>query len=130
VIVGVGIDVCDVDRMRRALERSTGARFVARVFTPGEQAYCEQRRRGRVRSYAARFAAKEAALKALGTGWADGIAWRDVEVVRGESGPPALQLHGRAAAIAAERGITRWLLALSHSDLSAVASVIAERDGT
>jgi len=126
VVLGVGVDVCDIARIRRALERPTGARFKARVFTPAEQAYCEQRRRGRFASYAARFAAKEAAMKALGTGWADGIRWQDVEVVRLPNGPPSLVLHGRAAAIARRLGIRRWLLALSHGDSSAVASVIAE----
>jgi len=128
VIVGVGIDVCDLDRMKRALARPTGTRFAERVFTAAERAYCEARKRGRVASYAARFAAKEAALKALGTGWSDGIAWHDVEVVRGESGPPTLALHGRAAEVARERGVGRLLVALSHGDVSAVASVIAESD--
>jgi holo-[acyl-carrier protein] synthase len=128
VVVGLGIDVCDIDRMRRALERSTGERFIARVFTAAERTYCDRRHRGRIASYAARFAAKEAALKALGTGWSDGITWQDVEVVRPEEGPPILLLHGRAATIARKRGITRWLVAMSHSDLSAVASVVAERD--
>jgi len=94
VVVGLGVDVCDIARIRRALERPTGERFKARIFTPGERAYCEQRRRGRFASYAARFAAKEAAMKALGTGWADGIRWQDVEVVRPPNGPPALVLHG------------------------------------
>ena len=129
MVVGVGVDVCDIARIRRALERPTGERFKARIFTPAEQAYCEQRRRGRFASYAARFAAKEAAMKALGTGWADGISWRDVEVVRPSSGPPALVLHGRAAAIARQLGIRRWLVALSHGEASAVASVIAEDRG-
>jgi len=130
VVVGLGVDVCDIARIRRALERPTGERFKARIFTPGERAYCEQRRRGRFASYAVRFAAKEAAMKALGTGWADGIRWQDVEVVRPPNGPPALVLHGRAAAIARRRGIRRWLLALSHGDASAVASVIAEDTAT
>src|SRR3989442_4761254 len=104
VVMGVGVDVCDIVRIRRALERPTGERFKARVFTPAEQAYCEQRRRGRFASYAARFAAKEAAMKALGTGWADGIRWRDVEVVRPPNGPPSLVLHGRAPVIPRRRG--------------------------
>jgi holo-[acyl-carrier protein] synthase len=126
VIVGVGIDVCDVARIRRALEGKTGARFRDRVFTPGEQAYCEARRRGRYTSFAARFAAKEAAMKALGTGWADGVGWRDFEVVRATGEPPRLVLHGRAAAIARRRGMVRWLLALTHTADTAVASVVAE----
>src|SRR5438094_771006 len=82
MIVGLGVDVCDVARIRRALEGRAGGRFQARVFTAAEQAYCEARRRGRFASYAARFAAKEAAMKALGTGWAEGVGWRDFEVVR------------------------------------------------
>jgi holo-[acyl-carrier protein] synthase len=128
VIVGVGLDVCDVDRIRRALEAPTGARFRARVFTDEEQAYCEARRRGRFASYAARFAAKEAAMKALGTGWARGVAWRDFEVVRTTGDAPRLVVHGRAATIARRAGIGRWLLALTHTDASAVASVIADGD--
>src|SRR5262245_62199815 len=99
MILGVGVDVCDVDRIRRALEARTGARFRARVFTAGEQAYCEARRRGRFESYAARFAAKEAAMKALGTGWAQGVGWHDVEVVRRQGEAPTLVLHGQAAVI-------------------------------
>jgi holo-[acyl-carrier protein] synthase len=129
MILGVGLDVCDVARIRRALEGPTGARLRARVFTSGEQAYCEARRRGRFGSYAARFAAKEAAMKALGTGWAQGVAWRDFEVVRAAGEAPRLVVHGRAAAIARRRGIGRWLLALTHTAESAVASVIAEDDG-
>src|SRR5262249_17927946 len=114
VIVGVGLDICEVDRIRRALESPTGTRFRTRVFTEEEQAYCEARRRGRFASYAARFAAKEAAMKALGTGWARGVAWRDFEVVRVSDDAPRLVVHGRAATIARRAGIGRWLLALTH----------------
>jgi holo-[acyl-carrier protein] synthase len=126
MILGLGIDVCDVARLRRALTAPSGARFRARVFTAGEQAYCEARGRGRFASYAARFAAKEAAMKALGTGWGNGIGWRDFEVVRRGDGCPTLVLHGRAAALARRRGMERWLLALSHDGGAAVASVVAE----
>ena len=126
MIVGLGLDVCDVARIRRALEGRAGARFQARVFTAAEQAYCEARRRGRFASYAARFAAKEAAMKALGTGWAQGVGWRDFEVVRARGAPPRLVLHGRAAALARRRGMARWLLALTHTDESALASVVVE----
>src|SRR5439155_722436 len=88
VIVAIGVDVCDVARIRRALEGPTGARFRARVFTAAEQAYCEARGRARFASYAARFAAKEAAMKALGTGWSAGVSWQDFEVVRADGEPP------------------------------------------
>ena len=126
MVLGVGVDVCDIARIRRALERPTGARFKARVFTPAEQAYCEQRRRGRFASYAARFAAKEAAMKALGTGWSAGVSWQDFEVVRAEGEPPRLVLHGRAAELAHQRRMVRWLVALSHERTGAVASVVVE----
>jgi holo-[acyl-carrier protein] synthase len=126
VIVGLGVDLCDVERIRRALDGPTGARFRERVFTPAEQEYCEARQRGRFASYAARFAAKEAAMKALGTGWSGGVAWRDFEVLPAADGPPRLVLHGEAAKVAARRGVTRFLVALSHTDAGAVASVIAE----
>jgi holo-[acyl-carrier protein] synthase len=129
VIRGLGLDVCDVDRIRRALERATGARFVARVFTPAEQRYCEARGRGRFASYAARFAAKEAGMKALGTGWARGVGWRDFEVVRRPGAAPALVLHGRAAALARQAGLARWHLALTHTAASAAATVVVEDGG-
>ena len=126
MILGLGVDVCEVARVRRALEAPSGARFRARVFTPAEQAYCEARRRGRFASYAARFAAKEAGMKALGTGWAQGVGWQDFEVVRRAGAPPALVLHGEAAALARRRGMARWHLALSHTALGAVATVVVE----
>ena len=126
MILGLGVDVCDVGRIRRALEGAAGARFRDRVFTPAEQAYCEARNRGRFASYAARFAAKEAAMKALGTGWGSGVAWRDFEIVRGTDGPPELRLHGVAATLARQRGMVRWLLAMSHVADGAIASVVVE----
>lgn len=126
-VAGIGIDICEVARMKRALEAPTGARFRDRVFTESEQAYCEKRRRGRFESYAARFAAKEAAMKVLGSGWGQGVGWRDIEVVREETGPPLLRLHGEAAALARKQKMARWLVTLSHSDSSAIAWVLAER---
>lgn len=126
MILGIGVDVCEVERIRRALERPTGTRFRARVFTAGECRYCEARGRGRFASYAARFAAKEAGMKALGTGWARGITWHDFEVRRQPGAAPALALHGRAALLARRRGMTRWHLALSHTALGAVATVVVE----
>ena len=129
MIVGIGIDLCEVARMRRALKGPAGARFGARVFTAAERAYCEGRRATRFESYAARFAAKEAAMKALGTGWARGVRWRDVEVVGARGAAPRLALHGRAAKLARGRGCTRWHVSLSHTAATAVAWVIAEAEG-
>ena len=126
MILGIGIDVCDVARVRRALTAASGGRFRDRVFTAVEQEYCEARRHGRFASYAARFAAKEAAMKALGTGWANGIGWRDFEVVHDADGRPSLALHGKASALANRRGMRRWLLALSHDGGAAIASVVVE----
>ena len=96
MILGFGVDVCEIARIRRALEGPAGDRFLARVFTEGERAYCEARRKTRFASYAARFAAKEAAMKALGTGWGQGVGWREFE-----EGFPA-----RVAGIAIERSQT------------------------
>lgn len=127
MIAGAGVDLCEVARIARAIDGRTGAAFRQRVFTDGERAYCEQRRgAARDQSYAARFAAKEAALKALGTGWGQGLGWHDVEVERAGDGAPTLRLHGPAAALAAERGIVRWHLSLSHTAALAIAWVIAE----
>ena len=127
MIVGIGVDACEIARMEKALDGPTGARFRERVFTDGEQAYCEGRRRGRLESYAARFAAKEAAMKALGTGWAQGVSWHDLEVASVEQERPRLRVQGRAAALAQDAGIARWHLSLSHTTTTAIAWVIAER---
>ena len=127
MIVGIGVDLCEIARMEKALDGPTGARFRERVFTHGEQAYCEGRRRGRLESYAARFAAKEAAMKALGTGWAQGVSWHDLEVASVDQEPPRLRVHRRAATLAQDAGIARWHLSLSHTATTAIAWVIAER---
>jgi holo-[acyl-carrier protein] synthase len=128
-IVGTGVDVAEVARLQAALEDpQTGARFKARVFTPGEQRYCERRGVARYQSYAARFAAKEAVMKALGHGWGRHVGWLDVEVVREPDGRPTVQLHGKAAATAAAAGITRLHLAITHTRDIAVAQIVAERD--
>ncbi len=126
-IVGTGIDVAEVGRMQAALEApGTGARFKARVFTLGEQRYCDARGLGRYQSYAARFAAKEATMKALGLGWGRRIGWLDIEVVRGEDGRPTVRLHGKGEVAAAAVGAARLHLALSHTRDVAVAQVVAE----
>ncbi len=127
MIIGTGIDLIEVERVRQALERAkTGARFRARVFTPAEIAYCESRGRVRYQSYAGRFAAKEAAMKALGTGWNRHVGWRDIEVLRTRGRPPTIKLWGKAAEFAARRGVAGFQLSISHSAQHAIAHVIAE----
>lgn len=126
MVRAIGLDVCEIARLARALDGPAGTRFLARVFTDEEQAYCDGRGAARVASYAARFAAKEAVAKALGTGIGAALAWRDVEVLRALDAPPTLRLSPRAEALAAGRGIVRWHLALSHAGGVAVAMVVAE----
>ncbi len=120
-ILGVGVDLCEVDRMRRAVARTPG--FVERVFTARERDYCLARRDPSER-FAARFAAKEAVLKAMGVG-VGACALREIEVVRADSGQPGLVLHGGAAELAADRGVAAWHLSLSHSATMAEALVVA-----
>jgi len=124
VIVGLGIDIAEVSRIREAIERR-GRALVKRVFTPAEIAYCESHRDPYER-FAARFAAKEAGMKALGTGWRHGVRWVDLEVVRLASGKPILELHGEAHEIAARLGVTNISLTLAHSGNTALAQVIFE----
>jgi len=121
MILGIGVDISEVSRIRAAVEHPrTGERFRARVFTEDEIAYCARRRNGH-ESFAARFAAKEAMMKALGRAY----GWREIEVVRGK-GAPSIRLHGRAAARAAAIGIRHIHLSLSHTAELAIAYVIAE----
>jgi holo-[acyl-carrier protein] synthase len=126
-IVGTGVDLVEVTRVRAAIEHpQSGARFLARVFTDAERAYAEGRGEGRFESYAARFAAKEATMKALGVGWGADATWLDIEVVRPATGRPAIVLSGRAATTATAAGIVRLHLALTHTATLALAHVIAE----
>jgi holo-[acyl-carrier protein] synthase len=124
VIVGTGVDLCEVPRLKQAIERH-GERFTSRVFTAAEVTYAESKA-NRYERYAARFAAKEAAMKALGTGWRRGIAWRDFEVSNQASGRPALSFHGKAAEIARKRGVRNISLSLTHTAEQAMAMVILE----
>ena len=124
MIVGVGIDLCAVVRIAELDERY-GERFLRRVFTEAELARCRNPRR-RHECLAGRFAAKEAALKALGTGLSRGIAWHDVELVGGESQRPSIAWHRRAAAIFAERGAVRSSVSVTHDAGMAAAVVILE----
>jgi len=124
MIVGTGIDITEVQRIREAIERY-GERFLKRVFTEGEIQYCESKA-NRVERYAARFAAKEAGMKAIGTGWNHGVRWRDIEVARKPGGRPTLMLHGKAAEFAAKLGATNIALSLTHTQEEAMAQVILE----
>ena len=123
-IIGSGIDATEIARISAAIERY-GERFVQRVFTEGEIAYC-RRRRDAASSFAARFAAKEAAMKALGTGHSLGVFWRGIEVFR-RGGPPQLRFHGGAAARFAFLGATGSVLTLTHSRELAIAHVLLLR---
>jgi len=125
MIVGTGIDIAEVPRIREAIERH-GERFLKRIFTEGEIQYCESKA-NRVERYAARFAAKEAGMKAIGTGWNHGVRWRDLEVARKPGGRPTLVLHGKAAEFAAKLGATNIALSLTHTAEQAFAQVILEK---
>lgn len=125
MIAGIGVDIVEVSRVAQALERQ-GDRFAARVFTPGEIAECWPSEQQRCRRLAARFAAKEAALKALGIGLR-GVSWQEIEVVKDSLGKPSLRLTGRLAEIAAAQGVTAMHLSLSHCKEYALAQVVAER---
>ena len=124
MILGTGIDITEVPRVAESISRF-GDRFLHRIYTDGEIRYCESKA-NRVERYAARFAAKEAAMKALGTGWSRGIRWRDIEVYRQPGRRPTIRLHGRAAEFAANMGVKNVSLSLSHTAEQAIASVILE----
>ena len=124
MIVGSGVDLCEVDRIREAIERH-GDRFKKRVFTDREIAYAESKANVFER-YAARFAAKEAGMKALGTGWRGGLGWRDLEVTNQRSGRPTLAFHGVAAQIAEKLGVRNIALSMTHTSEQAMAMVILE----
>ena len=124
MIVGTGVDITEVPRIAAAIERF-GDRFLHRIFTDAEIRYCESKQ-NRVERYAARFAAKEAALKAIGTGWRRGVSWREVEVTREPSGRPTMAFHGVAGEFAARLGVKRSHVSLSHTVEHAIAQVILE----
>jgi holo-[acyl-carrier protein] synthase len=124
MIVGTGVDLAEVDRIRRSIERY-GDRFVERVYTAGEIAYVEKKA-NKYERYAARFAAKEAGMKAIGTGWKRGVTWHDFEVANLPSGRPTLRLHGVAAEVAAKLGVTNIALSLTHTAQFGMAHVILE----
>jgi holo-[acyl-carrier protein] synthase len=124
MIVGLGLDIAEVDRIEAAIRRH-GAPFLERLYTPNEVAYCESHK-DKFERYAARFAAKEAAMKALGTGWSRGVRWRDIEVAREPSGKPTIRLEGVAQQIAQRMGVKSISLSITHSGNLALAHVIFE----
>jgi holo-[acyl-carrier protein] synthase len=125
VIVGTGIDLCDIARIRRAVDSAHGERLIERVFTAREIAYARKKASPYER-FAARFAAKEAGMKALGTGWRNGVTWHDLEVTNLPSGRPTLTLHGRAAEIAEKLRVRNIALSITHTAEQAMAMVIFE----
>lgn len=124
VIIGTGIDICEISRMEALLARR-GEKAHERLFTAGEVRYCTAKARPG-QSFAARFAAKEAVMKLLGTGWSNGVRWRDIEVKRGRGGPPAIELHGEAARLAQRLNIGKIHLSITHSGDIALVHVIGE----
>jgi holo-[acyl-carrier protein] synthase len=124
VIIGLGVDIAEVPRIRATIERR-GELFLRRVFTANEIEYCE-RFKNKFERYAGRFAAKEAAMKALGTGWRGGVRWVDLEVVREQSGRPTMALAGEAAKIATRLGVKHISLSITHTESEALAQVIFE----
>jgi len=124
MIVGTGVDLAEVPRIRASIERF-GARFIERIYTPAEIAYVE-RKANRWERYAARFAAKEAGMKAIGTGWRHGVTWQDFEVANLPSGKPTLRLHGVAARVAEKLGVRNVSLSITHTAELGMAHVILE----
>jgi holo-[acyl-carrier protein] synthase len=125
VIVSIGIDIIEVARIREVLLRTP--RFAERVFTPSERAYCDSRGAVSAQHYAARFAAKEAALKAFQTGWRGGISWQDVEISARETGAPFLIFYGPVHLLFEKSGATAAHLSLSHTTEHAIAQVVLEK---
>ena len=126
MIVGIGVDLCEVDRIEAAIARH-GERFLTRIYTESERAYCESKQ-NRMERFAGRFAAKEAAMKAIGTGWRRGVAWRDFEVIRTPSGQPVISFHGVAQKIADELGVGKAFVSITHIKSMAMAQVMLESE--
>ena len=124
MIVGLGVDIAEIDRIEAAIARH-GRHFIERIFTPDEITYCESYR-ARFERYAGRFAAKEATMKALGTGWRQGVRWVDIEVVRPRGSRPSIVLHGAAKEHAERLGVKNISLSITHSGNTALAQVIFE----
>jgi len=125
-IIGLGTDITETERIGRMIERH-GEHFLNRVYTDEEVRYCRDRKQF-IQHYAGRWAAKEAVMKTLGTGWAKGVGWRDIEVVSQKSGAPLIAIHGGAKIVADELGITQILITISHCRAYATATAIAVND--
>src|SRR5947199_344076 len=126
-IIGHGIDIIETERIRRSVEEH-GQRFLDRVYTPAEQEYCAKNQKRQFEHLAGRFAAKEAVLKVLGTGWRGGIAWTDIEILNEISGAPKVTLTGESLKIATAMGIAAWHISISHIETHATASAIGLRE--
>jgi holo-[acyl-carrier protein] synthase len=127
MIVGVGVDLIEVERVRRALENAkTGLRFRDRVYTEREIDYCEGREQGRYQSYAGRFAAKEAVMKALGRGWGSKVGWLDIEILPTLGGKPEVSLRNKTSIYARELGVHSFSVSITHTKELAMAYVIAQ----
>jgi len=126
MIIGHGIDLCGVERIRRMIA-DHGDRFLGRTYTEAEVAYARRRKKGFEETLAGRFAAKEAVMKALGTGWREGVEFRGIEILNEPSGKPYVVLHGTTLAKAEALGVTAWSVSITHTEDLAVASAVAER---
>ena len=126
MVIGHGIDLCGVERIRRMIA-DHGDRFLARTYTEAEVAYARRRKKGFEETLAGRFAAKEAVMKALGTGWREGVEFRGIEILNEPSGKPYVVLHGTTLAKAESLGVTAWSVSITHTEDLAVASAVAER---
>jgi len=126
-IIGIGTDITECLRIARMIERH-GELFIGRIYTPDEIQYCQSRRQA-TQHFAGRWAAKEAVLKALGTGWVKGISWRDIEILNEPSGQPVVELRGGAKDVARGLGITNMLVSISHCHTHATAYAIAVGEG-
>jgi len=128
MLIGHGIDLCGVGRIRRMIA-DHGDRFLQRTYTEAEVAYARRRKKGFEETLAGRFAAKEAVMKALGTGWRDGVEFRGIEILNHPSGKPYVVLHGTTAERAEALGITAWHISITHTEDLAIASAVAEGEG-
>jgi holo-[acyl-carrier protein] synthase len=126
MILGIGVDLCEVDRIAEAIARH-GERFLTRIYTEAERTYCESKP-NRMERFAGRFAAKEAAMKAIGTGWRRGVAWRDFEVTRAATGQPMIVFGGVARKIADQLGVKRALVSITHIKSMAMAQVVLDTE--